>query len=140
MLGLFKRKDPAVDDLLERIAQCKAAVPTETHMVADPLFDTLAKVVSREWKKEHLENYKTEVAAGGKPEVFIFNYIVHVCGDRLESGRYHIYRGVLNMQGKLYQQLFEYSIATMISAGEYTKEWANENLRNPVYKGVQEVG
>jgi hypothetical protein len=140
MLGIFKRRDPAVDDLLAKIAQCKAAVPSEAQMVADRLFDILAKVVSREWKKEHLENYKAEVRAGGKPEAFIFNYIVQICGDRLESGRYHVYRGVLNMEGKLYQQLFEHSIATMIAAGEYTKDWADENLRKPVYKGVREVG
>lgn len=140
MFGLFKRKDSAISDLLARIEVCKAAVPPEVQMIADPLFDSLSKVVAAKWQPEHLENYKSEIAGGGKPEAFIFNYIVQVCGDRLESGRYHVYRGVLNFEGKLYQQLFEHAINTMTAAGEYSRTWADENLREPVYKGIREVG
>jgi hypothetical protein len=140
MFGLFKRKDSAVEDLLREIEECKSRAPSETKQVADPLFDTLAKTVSRQWKPEHVANYKAELARGGKHQAFVFNFIVQCCGDQLESGRHHIYRGVLNFQGKLYQQLFEHAINTMVASGEYSKEWADENLREPVYKGMKEVG
>ncbi|MHB1216108.1 MAG: hypothetical protein ACYCY9_14100 [Thiobacillus sp.] len=140
MFGLFKRRDPVVEVLVKRIEQCKAQTPSETKQIADPLFDTLANTVSSQWKSEHLANYKAEIARGGKHEAFIFNFIVQVCGDQLESGRHHVHRGILNFQGKLYQQLFEHAINTMIASSEYSKEWADENLREPVYKGIKEVG
>lgn len=140
MFGLFKRKDPIVEILLQRIEQCKQSTPAELKQIADPLFNTLAKTVSNQWKDEHLENYKLEIEAGGKHEAFIYNFIVQVTGDRLESGNNHVYRGVLDFQGNLLKQLFEHSIDTMSSSGEYTKEWADENLRAPVYKGIKEAG
>jgi len=140
MFGIFKRKDPIVQDLLDRIAQCKTAEAESAKHLSDPLFDTLAKTVSSQWKPEHLANYKAEISYGGKHEAFIYNFIVQVVGDRLESGNYHVYRGVLNFEGKLYQQIFEHAINTMTASGEYTKEWADESLRAPVYKGIKEVG
>lgn len=140
MFGLFKRTDPTTEALIERIEQCKAQTPTETKPVADPLFDTLVNTVMRQWKAEHLANYKAEIARGGKHEAFIFNFVVHVCGDKLESGKHHVYRGVLNAEGRLYQQLFEHAINSMTASSEYSKEWADENLRKPVYKGIKEAG
>ncbi|MEW6325159.1 MAG: hypothetical protein AB1515_07205 [Nitrospirota bacterium] len=115
-------------------------MPTEVKQVADPLFASLSRSVKSEWKNEHVTHYKTEIRNGERHEAFIYNFIVHACGDRLESGRYHIYRGVLNFEGDLYRQLFEHSINTMISSGEYSKEWADEHLRFSVYKGIKEAG
>jgi hypothetical protein len=140
MFGLFKKKEAVVDALLERIRGCESAVPAEVRMVSDPLFETLAKTVSGQWKKEHLENYRRELQSGSSHEAFIYNFVVHASANNLESGNYHVYRGVLSFKGTLYKQLFEHAINTMIAKGEYTKEWADENLREPTYKGIKGVG
>ena len=140
MFNFFKRKDETVDVLIERIEQCKKSAPEEVRHISDPLFDSLSGTVKSQWTSEHIANYKAQIQAGESHEAFIYNFIIHACGDRLESGRYHVYRGVLNSEGHLYLQLFEHAITTMIEKGEYTKEWANENLRGPVLKGIKEMG
>ena len=140
MFNFFKRKDETVRTLLERITSCKLSTPNEIRHLSDPLFDTLYDIVKSKWTSEHITNYKNQIQAGESHEAFIYNFIVHACADRLESGQYHVYRGVLGMEGRLYMQFFEHAISTMIEKGEYTKEWADENLRRPVLKGIKEMG
>lgn len=140
MFSFFKRKDETVRVLLEKITSCKLSAPEEVRYLSDPLFDSLSDAVKSKWTNEHIANYKAQIQAGEQHEALIYNFIVHTCADRLESGRYHVYRGVLNMEGHLYLQLFEHAISTMIERGGYTKEWADENLRRPVLKGIKEVG
>lgn len=140
MFSFFKRKEQIVVDLLERIERCKQSAPEAVRQISDPLFDTLSDVVKSKWTSEHIANYKAQIQAGESHEAFIYNFVVHACGDRLESGRYHVYRGVLGIEGQLYRQLFEHAITAMIEKGEYTKEWADENLRRPVLKGIKEMG
>jgi hypothetical protein len=140
MFSFFKRKDEIVLDLLERINRCKQSVPEAVRQISDPLFNSLFGAVKSKWTNEHIANYKAQIQAGESHEAFIYNFVVHTCGDRLESGRYHIYRGILSFEGQLCQQLFEHAITAMIEKGEYTKEWADENLRRPVLMGIKEMG
>lgn len=141
MFSFFKRKhEIVVRDLLESIELCKRSTPEAIRQVSDSLFDSLSGAVKSQWTSEHIANYKAQIQAGESHEAFIYNFIVHTCGDKLESGRYHIYRGVLNSEGHLYLQLFEHAITTMIEKGEYTKEWADENLRHLVLNGIKEMG
>lgn len=140
MFSFFKRKDETVRVLLERIVICKISTPDEIRQLSDPLFDTLSDAVKFKWTREHIANYKAQIQAGESHEAFIYNFITHACADKLETGRYHVYRGVLNMEGHLYLQLFEHAISTMIEKGGYTKEWADENLRRPVLSAIKELG
>ena len=77
---------------------------------------------------------------GFSPESFICNYVVHRTADQLESGSLHIYRGVLSTEGTSVKAVFEHAINFMTARGEYTREWADENLRKPVYDGIKRVG
>jgi len=140
MFGLFSRKDELIIQLLAKLEEAKRAAPTEARQVSDPLFDQLAGTIKTKWASEHIANYRNKIQDGESHEAFIYNFIVHATGDKLESGRYHLYRGILSPEGRLYQQLFEHAINTMVSAGGYTKEWADNNLRAPVYKGIKEFG
>lgn len=140
MFSFFKRKEKIVVDLLERIDHCKQCSPESLRHISDPIFDLLSGAVKSKWTAEHIANYKAQIQAGESHEAFMYNFVIHTCGDRLESGRYHVYRAALSPEGRLYQQLFEHAITTMIEKGEYTKEWADENLRRPVLKGIQEIG
>jgi hypothetical protein len=140
MFGFFKKQDKVISDLLRIIEQCRSDSPEEVKQIADPLFLSLSTTIEKQWKTEDIKNYKSQIESGEKHEAFIFNFIIHSTANTLESGRCHVYRGVLNTQGSLYKQLFEHSIETMISKNEYTKEWADINLRASVYKGIKEAG
>ena len=140
MFGLFKKKDETILKLLETINRCKVGVPDELQIVSNPLFDTLSGSVKHRWKKRDIANYKSMIQLGESPEAFIYNFIVHRCADRLESGSYHVYRGVLSGIGQLYLRLFEHAISIMVAKGEYTQQWADDNLRYPVQKEIKEVG
>ncbi len=140
MFNLFKRKDAVIESLISTIDSCKTIAPSDVQEVSDSLFDSLARAVRSKWTNEHRANYRDQIQAGESPEAFIYNFIIHACGDKLESGDYHIYLGVLNYEGDLYRQLLEHSIATMVSRGEYTKAWATKNLYNPIINGIREIG
>lgn len=140
MFSFFKKKDETVGILLQRIEQCKQSAPVWSKNISDPLFDSLSAAVKSQWTSEHINNYKSQIQAGESHEAFIYNFIIQSCGDILESGSYHIYRGVLSSEGKLYLQLFEHAISTTIERSEYKSEWANENLRRPVLNGIKEMG
>lgn len=140
MFSFFKRKDKIIGDLLEKIESCKQASPEAVRQISNPMFDSLASAVKSQWTNEHIANYKAQIQTGESHEAFIYNFIVHTCGDRLESGTHHVYRGILNSEGHHYLRLFEHAIAAMIDKGEYTNEWADENLRRPVFNGIKEMG
>ncbi len=140
MFGFLKKKSAEVSVLLERIELAQRAVPDALRNLSAPLLDSLAATVKSEWKQEHIGNYVAEIRAGESHEAFIYNYLIHAVADKLESGRHHIYRGVLGMEGAQYKALFEHAINSMVARGGYTKEWADENLRKAVYKGIKGVG
>lgn len=140
MFGFLKKKPADVRVLLERIELAQGLVPDELKSLSGPLLKSLSRVVTSKWTEEHVNNYVAQVRAGETHEAFIYNYLVQTLGDMLESGHYHVYRGVLGMEGMQYKALFEHAINTMIAGGGYTKEWADENLRRVVYKGIKEMG
>jgi len=141
MFGFFKKKsDPVVNDLLTKIEELKNGAPENLYDVANPLFDSLANAVKTKWTLKNIEDYVGNIKDGESHEGFISNYLVHTCGDRLESGMYHVYRGLLSEEGKAYVQLLNYAIGVMVKKGEYTEVWAHENLRGPIMRGIKEAG
>lgn len=140
VFGLFKRKDETIVQLLTEIDRVARTVPAGIQQVSTPIFARLTQEVKTKWIGENIATYKALIQQGQSHEAFIYNFVVNAAGDKLESGDFHIYRGVLNYNGGLYKQLFEHCINTMVSAGVYTKEWASENLRDPVYEGIKDVG
>jgi hypothetical protein len=138
--GLIKKKAVAIEVLLAKIDECKGMVPEDTKHLAGRMFDALSNAVRNQWTKEHIKNFEGQIAQGETHEAFIYNYVVHTCGNILESGKVHVYRGVLNDEGRQYLELFNHAITRMISLGGYTKDWADANLRAPVLKGISEMG
>ena len=140
MFGFLKKKSAEVSVLLERIELAQRAMPDELRHLSGPLLKNLSATVRSKWTREHIDNYVAQARAGESHEAFICNFLVHAVADILESGRYHVYRGVLGIEGTQYRALFEHAISTMVARGGYTKEWADENLRKAVYKGIKEAG
>ncbi len=140
MFGLFRKNTPEVQTLLSRIEAADRRLPEDLKHLGSPLLQKLADTVKKKWKPEHEKNYANQILQGETHEAFIYNFLVHAVGDQLESGQHHVYRGVLNSVGIQYKSLFEHAINTMVEMDGYTQEWANENLRAAVYKGIKEVG
>lgn len=140
MFGFPKKKSNEVTELLERIEVVRRGVPEELVHLSGPLLDLLVGTVKSKWKQNHADDYAAQVRGGESHEAFIYNYLVHATADKLESGHYHVYRGVLGMEGMQYKSLFEHAINTMMAWGGYIKEWADKNLRETVYKGIKEIG
>src|SRR3990167_3447766 len=140
MFGFFKKQPKEIRDLLERIDVAKQKFPEDVAYLLNPFLDLLKKTIKSDWKQEHIKNYIEQIRAGETHEGFIYNAIVHSTADKLESGQHHIYRGVLGPEGHKYKLIFEHAINTIIDSGAYTKEWADENLRAAVYKGIKDIG
>lgn len=140
MFGFLRRRSAEIGVLLERVDLAEQQVPDSLRSLASFFFDELRSAIKSEWKPEHDQNYVAEIRRGETHEAFIYNFLVHSTANRLESGRYHAYRGVLGAEGTQLKALFEYAINTMIERGGYTKEWADDNLRRAVYKSIKEVG
>lgn len=140
MFGFFRKQSKEMSDLFERIEMARRAVPRELAHLSEPLLDLLAITIKKKWKQEHINNYAEQIHSGESHEAFIYNYLIHDVGDKLESGHYHVYRGVLGLEGMQYKSLFEHAIDTMVTRSGYTKKWADMNLRAPVYKGIKEMG
>ena len=140
VFGFLRKRSAEVGVLLERIELAQQAVPEDLQALSAPLFAELTGVVRSKWKQEHIDNYVAEIRRGETHEAFLYNFLVHATANRLESGHFHIYRGVLSGEGVQYKRLFEHAIETMIARGGYTKEWADENLRRQVYQEIKEMG
>lgn len=140
MFGFLPKRSAEIGVLLERIELVEQRVPEELRHLAAPLFAELRTTIKNKWKPEHDQNYVAEIRRGETHEAFIYNFLVHSTANRLESGRYHVYRGVLSLEGNQYKALFEHAIDTMIGRGGYTKEWADANLRSAVYNNIKNIG
>lgn len=140
MFSFFKKKTGTIQELLTKINECKKLSPEGTRNIAVRMLDALSDAVKNQWTKEHINNYENQISQGETHEAFIYNYVVHTCGNVLESGMHHVYRGVLNNTGQQHLDLFNHAISRMVSLGGYTQEWAEANLRAPVMKGIKEMG
>lgn len=61
--------------------------------------------------------------------VLAYASIKNLAGAYLQSGRYHVYRGALSMEGQALKSLFIYSSTKLIDLGNFTVEQAAEHLR-----------
>jgi hypothetical protein len=61
------------------------------------------------------------------PEKFILGALSNISGDMLESGRYHIYRGALGLDGQELLKVFNFTIDKSASKGYVTEDFAEHN-------------
>ncbi len=67
------------------------------------------------------------------------SWINNVSGNFLESGQYHVYRGVLNHIGKEYLKIFDKSTDMLFEVGDMSKERAEQHKQD-MRKCIQGVG
>lgn len=140
MLSFFRKKPLEIQDLLASMNRVIENLPEDLLPLGTQLLQKLSNEVKHQWKAKDEQNYADLIKNGETHDAFIYNFLVHSTGDQLESGQHHTYRGMLSIRGKQYKRLFEHSINTMVESGEYTQDWANVNLRNPVNEGIKSAG
>ncbi len=74
------------------------------------------------------------------PRQWVVGCIMNRSANEMESGKHHVYRGVLGTKGGWFKSVFERSIELLVDMDVCTATWADENYRKPVYENVRNVG
>jgi hypothetical protein len=137
-MHLFK-KPPEVDETLRLLTEARAAFGPELSFLVDHVVDEARKVLTI--NRQTAEEYAKDIREGkSTPKEWVYTYIINDAADKMESGTYHVYRGLLDQTGKAYGAIMERAISIMVESGAYTSEWADQNIRQPVYRNVKTVG
>lgn len=91
-----------------------------------------------------LGDYKKVVFAvkeGTSPRQLVYFMIANIAGDYLESGAYHMYRGVLNPLGRGHDflGLFDMAIEKLLKEGTISQEEAKEQ-KTRIRDNIKQVG
>jgi len=73
------------------------------------------------------------------PRHYVYSMIANVSGDWLESGEYHMYRGVLNPMGEGMLKLFDTTVDELVLIGACDKKFAKEQKKG-VRANIKTVG
>jgi hypothetical protein len=68
-----------------------------------------------------------------------YSWINNVSGNLLESGRYHIYRGTLDMMGKELLDIFDISTDKLVEVGDMNKDRAEQHKKD-IRRNISSVG
>ena len=90
---------------------------------------------------KHPNDFVDSVNKGKTPREWIYSSIANISGDLLESGQYHLYRGVINPvgPGSGLRKIFDYSIDELVKIEIITQEKADEE-KNALGKNILEAG
>lgn len=83
----------------------------------------------------------TDARNGLTPRRQIYTSIGNIAGDLLESGRYHMYRGVLNPLGPGgdFLRLYNFALDNLVQSGAIDEEFAKEQ-RTGLQENIKNVG
>lgn len=87
------------------------------------------------------QHFLDDVRKGRSIRKYVFATIANISGDLVESGQYHIYRGVLNPMGpgEDLLKIFDSSIDELVILGELDKETAQKE-KDAILKNIRDVG
>lgn len=87
------------------------------------------------------EQFLELVQKSGSVYKYIYTVIANISGDMVESGRYHIYRGVLNPMGpgENLLKIFDFAMDELVKIGEMNKEHA-EAQKKAIRENIKNVG
>lgn len=89
----------------------------------------------------HTRQFLDDVRKGRSIRKYVYATIANISGDMVESGQYHIYRGVLNPMGpgEDLLKIFDSAIDELVILGDLDKEYAQEQ-KQEIRKSIQDVG
>ena len=87
------------------------------------------------------KNIVNQVKDGATPRELVYFSIANIAGDYIESGDYHIYRGVLNTlgPGPDFLILFDAAVDRLVEIGSVDKKEAEEQ-KTGIRENIKSVG
>jgi hypothetical protein len=79
------------------------------------------------------------VKQGVSPRVQVYNAMSNLVGDMVESGHYHVYRGMLDSDGENLLRLFDFAMDSLVATGSIDSTYANKQ-KAALRKSIQHVG
>lgn len=79
------------------------------------------------------------VKQGVSPRVQVYNAITNLAGDLVESGHYHVYRGVLDTVGEELLRLFDLATDELVQLGTIDAKFAKKQ-KAELRKSIKSVG
>lgn len=81
------------------------------------------------------------INSGSGPREWIYTVIANISGDFLESGKFHLYRGVINPMGPGdgLLQLFDDSLDELVKIGKIKSKEAKLN-KNAIRENLKNIG
>jgi hypothetical protein len=67
------------------------------------------------------------------------NLFANQVGDELETGKHHLYRGILTPLGKDLMSFYVSHLSSMAQSGQVSQEWAEEQIKI-MRENVQSIG
>jgi hypothetical protein len=83
--------------------------------------------------------FLASVRTGGSVRQHVYSYIANEAGDEVESGRSHIYRGVLTSTGEDYVNVFDAAIDELVKMEAMDKAFGEEQ-KDRLREGIEAVG
>jgi hypothetical protein len=107
-------------------------------------FGPTFNIVKEQIKKDINSDTKQflDVVQGGRTvRKYIYSQISNISGDLVESGHYHIYRGVLNPMGPGKELLKIFDIATdeLVKLGDHDEKYAKEQ-KETIRENIKSMG
>ena len=106
----------------------------------NPSFNIVKKRLE-DWAIKNPNNLKKILTQDIDYELWLNGHVANISGDLVESGSYHLYRGVLNPlgQGENLLRLFDQATDFSLNKGEFDKEFA-EKQKRMVRTNIKTVG
>ena len=76
---------------------------------------------------------------GVSPRVQVYNAMSNLVGDMVESGEFHVYRGMLGLEGEDLLRLFDFATDSLAAAGSIDSVFADKQ-KSELRKNIQGVG
>ncbi len=105
-------------------------------MFAGDVLDDVEKLLAKKSSRAEIDK---SVKAGNAPRTIVLYAIVQNCKSRLSGGRFHVYRGVLGLEGQGYQAVFETALNELTKGGFVNQEQADEQ-RELLRQEIREWG
>ncbi len=106
-----------------------------------PLAIELVILPIRRHITENLSDFRAMVGRGTSPAAWVLGAIANTSGDHVESGRHHVYRGVLDPMGPgpVLVRIFDEALSQLVDLGAIDADAADQN-RSALRENIKREG
>ncbi len=105
-----------------------------------PIFERVKKQIEQE-VLAHADDVTNLIVKGNSAREIVFTTITDITGDLVESGQFHIYRGVLNPMngGEDLLRIYDAAVDELLQIGAVTKDHA-ANCKESLRRNIKNAG